>query len=114
MSYSCHLLTRTYKIIILCLVNEIQMKRFKIKIAGLSFHSVLRQPQSDQAVSGIVSLLQARMPSSQLEILQEEERTRENPLLVVLYNLSNVITDAKSALSGIEGIYYSCMFRFNI
>lgn len=95
-------------------MNVVKTKQKHFFSAGLSFHSVLRQPQSDQAVMGIVSLLQSEMPNTQLEVIQEEERTGDNPLLVVLYNLSNLITDAKSALSGIEGIYYSCMFRFNI
>lgn len=64
----------------------------------------MRQPQSHQAVSGILSLLQAELPNSHLEVIQEDERTGDHPLLVVLYNLSNLITEAKAAFDDIEGI----------
>ncbi|XP_071162663.1 putative leucine-rich repeat-containing protein DDB_G0290503 [Mytilus edulis] len=68
----------------------------------LSFHSVLKQPQSDQAVGGIVSLLQTESNDTELEIIQESKRSKNVPLLVVLYNLSRLTDDANGALNGVE------------
>ncbi|CAG2198215.1 unnamed protein product [Mytilus edulis] len=68
----------------------------------LSFHSVLKQPQSDQAVGGIVSLLQTESNDLELEIIQESKRSKNVPLLVVLYNLSRLTDDANGALNGVE------------
>ncbi|CAC5407919.1 unnamed protein product [Mytilus coruscus] len=68
----------------------------------LSFHSVLKQPQSDQAVGGIMSLLQAEFHDADLDIIQESKRSKNVPLLVVLYNLSRLTDDANGALNGVE------------
>ena len=87
--------------------NE-SLKKEKEKIAAralkkcISFHCVLKQPQSDQAVSGIVSLLQKQFGNVDLEIIEETNRGKNVPLLVVLYNLSRLTDDAKGALRDIE------------
>lgn len=91
------------------LVQEIaSLKQEKEKIAAralkkcISFHCVLKQPQSDQAVGGIVSLLQQQFGNVDLEIIEEAKRGKNVPLLVVLYNLSRLTDDAKGALRDIE------------
>ena len=87
--------------------NE-SLKKEKEKIAAralkkcISFHCVLKQPQSDQAVGGIVSLLQKQFGNVDLEIIEETNRGKNVPLLVVLYNLSRLTDDAKGALRDIE------------
>lgn len=65
---------------------------------------MLKQPQSDQAVGGIVSLLQTESNDIELEIIQESKRSKNVPLLVVLYNLSRLTDDANGALNGVEGL----------
>ena len=80
-------------------------------LVGISFHCVLKQPQSDQAVGGIASLLQQQFGKVDLEIIEETNRGKNVPLLVVLYNLSRLTDDAKGALRDIEGwkiLSYSC------
>jgi hypothetical protein len=80
-------------------------------LVGVSFHCVLKQPQSDQAVGGIVSLLKKQFGNVDLEIIEETNRGKNVPLLVVLYNLSRLTDDAKGALRDIEGwkiLSYSC------
>ncbi|VDH91965.1 Hypothetical predicted protein [Mytilus galloprovincialis] len=68
----------------------------------ISFHSVLKQPQSDQAVNGILDLLRGQYSDTDLETVEESKRKKNTPLLVVLYNLSRIAEDVKGALSGIE------------
>ncbi|CAC5407923.1 unnamed protein product [Mytilus coruscus] len=68
----------------------------------ISFHSVLKQPQSDQAVNGIFDLLRGQCSDTEFEMVEESKRKKNTPLLVVLYNLSRIADDVKGALYGIE------------
>ena len=74
-------------------------------IVAISFHSVLKQPQSDQAVSGITALLQQELRDVELDLVPESKRSKNIPLLVVLYNLSRLMDDVRGALSGVEGLH---------
>lgn len=84
--------------------RSVTIKKYLCLLSELSFHSVLKQPQSDQAVGGIVSLLQTDSNDLELEIIQESKRSKNVPLLVVLYNLSRLTDDANGALNGVEGL----------
>jgi hypothetical protein len=62
-------------------------------------------------ISFLVSLLQKQFGNVDLEIIEETNRGKNVPLLVVLYNLSRLTDDAKGALRDIEGwkiLSYSC------
>lgn len=82
-------------------------------LVGISFHCVLKQPQSDQAVGGIVSLLQQQFGNVDLEIIEEAKRGKNVPLMVVLYNLSSLTNDAKEALRDIEGYNFSKFLSYS-
>jgi len=48
-----------------------------------------------------------------LEIIEEAKRGKDVPLLVVLYNLSSLINDAKEALRDIEGWTFSKILSYS-